>query len=96
MRDWHKKCRRDEESTHAEVRDMQVALDRKIRQALVRGQECSDERNWLRFYLDFCSKYGHPPDSKPARSPRSRTFQEEYREFLRKHAIGYHERFVWD
>jgi putative transposase len=27
---------------------------------------------------------------------RSRTFQEEYREFLRKHGVGYDERYVWD
>ena len=27
---------------------------------------------------------------------RSRTFQEEYREFLRKHGLEYDERFVWD
>jgi putative transposase len=27
---------------------------------------------------------------------RSRTFQEEYREFLRKHGVEYDERFVWD
>jgi hypothetical protein len=45
-------------------RDIQVAFDRKIQQALVRREECPDYRKWLRFYLDFCSKYGHPPDSK--------------------------------
>ena len=28
--------------------------------------------------------------------PRSRTFQEEYREFLRKHGVEYDERYVWD
>ena len=27
---------------------------------------------------------------------RSRTFQEEYREFLRKHGVEYDERYVWD
>ena len=27
---------------------------------------------------------------------RSRTFQEEYREFLRKHDVDYDERYVWD
>jgi REP element-mobilizing transposase RayT len=27
---------------------------------------------------------------------RSHTFQEEYREFLRKHGVGYDERYVWD
>jgi REP-associated tyrosine transposase len=27
---------------------------------------------------------------------RSRTFQEEYREFLRKHSVDYDERYVWD
>jgi REP element-mobilizing transposase RayT len=27
---------------------------------------------------------------------RSRTFQEEYREFLRKHSVEYDERYVWD
>jgi putative transposase len=27
---------------------------------------------------------------------RSRTFQEEYREFLRKHGVEYAERYVWD
>ena len=27
---------------------------------------------------------------------RSVTFQEEYREFLRRHAVEYDERFVWD
>jgi putative transposase len=27
---------------------------------------------------------------------RSRTFQEEYREFLRKHGVDYDERYVWD
>jgi putative transposase len=27
---------------------------------------------------------------------RSRTFQEEYREFLRKHDVEYDERYVWD
>jgi putative transposase len=27
---------------------------------------------------------------------RSHTFQEEYREFLRKHGVEYDERYVWD
>ena len=27
---------------------------------------------------------------------RTRTFQEEYRELLRKHGIGFDERFIWD
>jgi putative transposase len=27
---------------------------------------------------------------------RTRTFQEEYREFLRKHGVAYDERYVWD
>ena len=27
---------------------------------------------------------------------RNRTFQEEYREFLRKHGVEYDERYVWD
>jgi hypothetical protein len=30
----------------------------------VRREEWPDYRKWLSFYLDFCSKYGHPPDSK--------------------------------
>ena len=37
-------------------RDMQVAFDRKIQQALVKREQCTDYRKWLRFYLDFCSK----------------------------------------
>jgi hypothetical protein len=27
---------------------------------------------------------------------RTRTFQEEYREFLRKHRVDFEERYVWD
>jgi REP element-mobilizing transposase RayT len=27
---------------------------------------------------------------------RTRTFQEEYRELLRKHGVDFHERYVWD
>ena len=27
---------------------------------------------------------------------RSRTFQEEYREFLRKYGVEYDERYIWD
>ena len=45
-------------------RDIQVAYDQTIQEALVRREGDPDYRKWLRFYLDFCSKYGHPPDSK--------------------------------
>ena len=45
-------------------RDIQVAFDRKIEEALVRREERPTYRKWLRFYLDFCSKYRHPPDFK--------------------------------
>jgi hypothetical protein len=45
-------------------RDIQVAFDRKIEEALVKREERPTYRKWLRFYLDFCSKYRHPPDSK--------------------------------
>jgi hypothetical protein len=37
-------------------RDIQVAFDRKIEEALVKREERPTYRKWLRFYLDFCSK----------------------------------------
>jgi hypothetical protein len=40
-------------------RDIQVAFDRRIEEALVRREERPTYRKWLRFYLDFCLKYGH-------------------------------------
>jgi REP element-mobilizing transposase RayT len=42
--------------------------------------------------LDAVSEYVN----KQQEQHRTRTFQEEYRELLRKHGIDFDERYVWD
>lgn len=37
------------------------AFDEEMNRASVCSRERSDYLKWLRFYLDFCAKYGHPP-----------------------------------
>jgi hypothetical protein len=61
--DWRVVMRQETPLMLQVPRDTQVAFDRNIQQA-VRREEWPDYRKWLRFYLDFCSKYRHPPDSK--------------------------------
>ncbi len=41
--------------------EIRVAYDRKLDRAQVPASERPDYHKWLRFYLDFCHKYGHGP-----------------------------------
>jgi len=57
--------------------------------------------HWQRGYADFSvspSQLGSVLDyvSTQEDHHRTRTFQDEYREFLRKHEITFDERYVWD
>ena len=42
-------------------RETWVAFERRLDRAGVPVPQWPDYRQWVRFYLDFCHKYGHPP-----------------------------------
>jgi hypothetical protein len=42
-------------------RETVLAYDRRLERAAVAESERGAFRKWVRFYLDFCGKYGHPP-----------------------------------
>ena len=42
-------------------RETWVAFERRLDRAGVPVPQRPDYRKWVRFYLDFCHKYGHPP-----------------------------------
>ena len=43
--------------------------NRLLEQAAIPKGERSDYRKWMRFYLDFCHKYNHPPRSTSSIAP---------------------------
>ncbi|HEY5812062.1 MAG TPA: hypothetical protein VIT23_05370, partial [Terrimicrobiaceae bacterium] len=44
-------------------------FDRRLEGAAISEPERSDYRKWVRFYLDFCDKYGHAPRSGSSLRP---------------------------
>lgn len=46
-----------------------VALDRRMDRVGVEAGERGDYRKWVRFYLDFCEKHGHPPRNEGSLEP---------------------------
>ena len=38
-----------------------AAFERRLDQAQVPADQRPDYHKWVRFYLDFCTKYGHSP-----------------------------------
>ena len=51
-------------------------FDRRLEGAAISERERPDYRKWLRFYLDFCDKYGHAPRSGSSLSPFSRNLRQ--------------------
>ena len=45
------------------ARETRVAFERRLERAQVPAPQHPDYHKWTRFYLDFCSKYGHAPRS---------------------------------
>ena len=41
--------------------DISAAFERRLDQAQVPANQRPDYHKWVRFYLDFCTKYGHSP-----------------------------------
>ena len=41
--------------------DIWAAFERRLDQAQVPANQRPDYHKWVRFYLDFCTKYGHSP-----------------------------------
>ena len=41
--------------------DISAAFQRRLDQAQVPENQRPDYHKWVRFYLDFCTKYGHSP-----------------------------------
>jgi hypothetical protein len=46
-----------------------LAFDRRMERAGVPEQERPAYRKWVQFYLDFCQKYGHPPQAESSLGP---------------------------
>jgi hypothetical protein len=46
------------------AKDLQTQYEKALDSASISRELRPQFRKWLRFYLDFCSKYGHSPDSK--------------------------------
>jgi hypothetical protein len=44
-------------------------FDRRLEGAGISERERPDYRKWVRFYLDFCDKYGHAPRSRASLGP---------------------------
>lgn len=44
-------------------RETWVAFERRLDQAGVPLNLRAEQHKWVRFYLDFCHKYRHPPDA---------------------------------
>ena len=49
--------------------EIATEFERRMEAAPVGRQDRPDYRKWLRFYLDFCHKYGHPPRAVSSLSP---------------------------
>jgi hypothetical protein len=50
-------------------REFTVAFDRRMERVGVPAGQRTDDRKWVRFYLDFCQKYGHPPRAMTSLDP---------------------------
>ena len=50
-------------------RDMCEGFERRLEGARVPGLQRPGYRKWLRFYIDFCHKYGHSPTSASSLGP---------------------------
>ncbi len=46
-----------------------VAFERRMERAGVRAQERAGYLRWVRFYLDFCENYAHPPREETSITP---------------------------
>ncbi len=46
-----------------------LAFDRRMERVGVAAGDRQDYRKWVRFYLDFCQKYGHPHRSMASLDP---------------------------
>lgn len=51
------------------TREFIVAFDRRLERAAVPAGQRPDYRKWVRFYLDFCQKYGLPPRAPTSLDP---------------------------
>ena len=49
--------------------ETRVAFERRLERARVPAPQRPDYQKWVRFYLDFCRKYGHPPRSPTSLGP---------------------------
>jgi len=49
--------------------ETRVAFERRLERARVPAPKRPDYQKWVRFYLDFCRKYGHPPRSPTSLGP---------------------------
>ena len=49
--------------------ETRVAFERRLERARVPAPQRPDYQKWVRFYLDFCRKYGHPPRSPMSLGP---------------------------
>src|SRR5437879_5622173 len=43
--------------------EISATSERRLDRARVPATQRADYHKWVRFYLDFCHKYGHPPAS---------------------------------
>ena len=46
-----------------------AGFERQLDEVRIAASERPDYRKWMRFYLDFCHKYGHAADSPASREP---------------------------
>ena len=46
-----------------------ATLERRLDEARVPSPQRADYRKWVRFYFDFCTKYGHPVAAPASRGP---------------------------
>jgi len=83
----------------------QAQLIEEIKKASSKWVKALDARYrgffWQRGYAAFSVSPSQPDSvleyvNKQQEHHRTRTFQEEYRELLRKHGVDFDERFVWD
>src|ERR1017187_2412352 len=49
--------------------DIWAAFERRLDQAQVPADQRPDYHKWVRFYFDFCHKYGHSPTAPTSLSP---------------------------
>ncbi|SRR6266478_7371205 len=46
-----------------------AAYERRMENSAVAARQRSAYLRWVRFYLDFCQKYGHPPREEASMAP---------------------------